>query len=104
MDTIHMNCFGDGTISITNALYGKYADTCTDCCAPSPQDCTVRMSDQDQSDWLTLLNQCNGETSCSYEYAGEVINECESGYVADYMQIFYSCPPGIFKYIFSKYS
>ena len=94
MDVITMDCFGSGTLSITNALYGKYDDVCSGCCPPSSNDCTVLMVDQSPSEWATLLAKCNGETSCIHQYTGEVINDCELGYIADYMQISFSCAPG----------
>ena len=89
-----MNCFGNGTLSITNAVYGKYASPCIGCCSPSVDDCPVLMSDHSPTEWAALLAKCNGQTSCSHQYEGEVINDCEAGYVADYMQISYTCPPG----------
>ena len=99
MDVITMNCVGNGTLSITNAIYGKYASSCIGCCSPSVDDCTVLMSEQSPTEWAALLAKCNGKTSCSHQYEGVVINDCEAGYVADYMQITYTCPPG-YSYIF----
>ena len=95
MDVITMDCVANGTLTITKAVYGKYANPCsTDCCSPGKQDCTVLMSEQSPAEWAALLGKCSGKTSCSHEYTGEVINDCEPGYVADYMQISYTCPPG----------
>ena len=42
-------------------------------------------------DWTRLINACNGQGNCSYEYEGAVINECREDYIADYMEIIYEC-------------
>ena len=44
--------------------------------------------------WILLKYRCDNQTSCGYVYEGVVINDCEPGYVADYMEIFYNCIPG----------
>ena len=102
MDVITMNCVLNSTLSITNAIYGKYANLCNGCCLPSQDDCSVEMSEQSPTDWAALLAKCDGKTSCSHEYTGEVINDCEPGYVADYMQISYTCSLGL--QTFSKFT
>ena len=95
-DIISLSCLNGGNINITSAIYGQYYYTCSDlCCAPNPEfDCSLLVSDVRPDDWVYLLYLCQNQTECAYEYAGSVIDECEEGYVADYMQIFYSCLPG----------
>ena len=80
------------TINITNAIYGKYATPCASCCpADSENDCTQPLQDVSPEDWAYLLFLCQNKTSCTYEYEGQVIDGCEENYIADYMQVFYSC-------------
>ena len=52
------------------------------------------MAENDAGDWAYLKFTCDNKTECSYVYEGVLINECESGYIADYMLIYYSCSPG----------
>ena len=94
LDAISLTCEDNGTISVTSAIYGKHVSECCDCCEPDHNDCTMRMVDSDQSDWQTLVTNCNGQEICTYYYTGRVINECKEGYVADYLQIFYTCNQG----------
>ena len=57
-------------------------------------DCRVSVIDNNPSDWLSLKLTCDNHTSCSYEYLGSAIDECEEDYLADYMQIYYDCGDG----------
>ena len=50
----------------------------------------MRMADVDNAAWTKLTGDCNGQSTCSFEYTGKVINECD-GSLADYVQIFYTC-------------
>ena len=95
-DTITLSCPDPRTINIVSAIYGQYSDAiCEECCPPNPMhDCKEQVSDNNFSEWLELKLRCDNTTSCSFQYNGVVINECETEYVADYMQIFYSCEPG----------
>ena len=44
-------------------------------------------------DWAYLAFLCQNQTSCNYEYEGQAIDGCEEDYIADYMQIFFTCEP-----------
>ena len=81
---------------MSNAEYGQYFEGYGGfCLAPNPMyDCTEIVEENSPPDWLYLLSLCDNQTSCSYEYRGSVIDECEVGYVADYMLITYDCNPG----------
>ena len=83
-------------MNITTAIYGQYYDVCNiDCCAPNPLlDCDMLVSDSSPDDWLNLLEICQNETECSFQYTGAVIDDCEMGYTADYMHIYNNCLPG----------
>ena len=93
-----MSCPNDRRINVTNAHFGQYDfyHPCeSECCAPIPyQDCTELVVTNYPEVWALLQYTCYNQTSCSYEYKGNVINDCEQGYMADYMEIFYSCLPG----------
>ena len=58
------------------------------------QDCRVSVREDRLSDWVAMKASCSNKTSCSYEYQGSAIDECEENYLADYMQIYYSCGEG----------
>ena len=57
-------------------------------------ECRVAVQKQRLSDWLVLKATCDNAESCSYEYLGSALDECEEGYLADYMQIYYICGTG----------
>ena len=44
--------------------------------------------------WIALLYACTNQSECTYQYTGVIINECELGYMADYMQVDYTCETG----------
>ena len=94
-ETISLTC-PTGTILVTIAQYGMYNATCTDgCCTPDTvYDCSEHVNQNTPSDWTNLKALCDGKTSCAYEYNGWVIDACQAGYVADYMQIFFDCKSG----------
>ena len=94
-DVLTLSCPNERLINVTNAIYGKYSYDCIDgCCPPHPTaDCFEPVKDNQPSDWLNLKLICDNETSCSYEYLGSIINECEEGYIADYMHVFFTCSP-----------
>ena len=43
---------------------------------------------------LLLQATCDNRTTCDYDYLGSVIDDCEPSYIADFMNIFFSCLPG----------
>ena len=92
-DILTLGCTGTGTISVTRADWGKLDRNCDiECCPPNPSlDCTVdiQTSDPEYFDFLKL--QCDSYTSCSFNYTGRTIDECQANYSADYMQVFYDC-------------
>ena len=89
-------CFDGGVINVTDAYYGQYSESCDgECCMPDQvDDCRVSVLDNRPSDWVGLKLTCDNRTSCSYEYLGSAIDECEENYLADYMQIYYDCGAG----------
>ena len=90
-------CTDGGLINVTDAYYGVYSEPCNsgECCVPDPvDDCRVSVRENRPSDWVALKVSCDNRTSCSYEYKGSEIDECEDGYLADYMQIYYDCGTG----------
>ena len=96
-DMVTLSCPSGRTILAVSANYGQYSSEvteCTDCCAPNPEyDCTELVEENRPSDWLAIQALCNNQTSCEFENAGTVIDECEEGYASDYMQLFYDCLP-----------
>ena len=94
-DTLTLSCPEGRKIFTTSAVYGQYAFTCdAGCCAPHPlDDCTELVEENRPEDWLVIKLLCDNQTSCEYEYGGSVISQCQEGYVADYLQIFYDCVP-----------
>lgn len=38
-----------------------------------------------------LQEACDGQTSCSYMYEGQQVDECELGATADYLNVIYHC-------------
>ena len=53
-----------------------------------------QVAENDPAEWAYLKYSCDNKTECKYVYNGAIINDCEAGYVADYMLIYYSCLPG----------
>ena len=93
-DVLSLSCPDNKTITVTDAVYGKYADTCSGCCAPNPaDDCTENVEDNRPGDWLGIEYYCNNQNSCEYQYQGSILHECSEESVADYLQIFYDCSP-----------
>ena len=93
-DTLSLSCPTNQTITTTYAIYGKYADTCSDCCVPNPaDDCTENVEAIRPGDWLGIQYYCDGENSCEYQYQGSLMHQCAQEYLADYLQIFYNCLP-----------
>ena len=101
-DIITLSCPDTRTLWVTNAFYGRYNYTCSaTCCPPSPwRDCAVQVEQCEPNDWVALKYTCDNKTSCDWQYTGRVLDECEAGYVADYMQIFFDCLPGIRERVF----
>ena len=93
-DIVTLSCPGGRTILTVSANYGQYSDEvteCTDCCAPNPEsDCIELVEENRPSDWLAIQALCDNKTFCQFENLGSVVNECEVGYVSDYIQLFYT--------------
>ena len=93
-ELITLSCLDGGLINVTEAYYGKYSTPCgsNECCMPNETaDCRVSVSENRPGDWAELKLVCSNRTSCQYEYQGSSIDDCEENYLADYMQIYYSC-------------
>ena len=92
-DVATMSCSNNRTILTTSAVYGRYVETCGDCCAPNPEnDCTEIVEENRPSDWLAIQALCDGKTSCQFENPGNALSDC-SNELSDYMQLFYDCLP-----------
>ena len=94
-DVLTLYCPDNRTIFTTSGIYGQYAYPCAaDCCAPNPlDDCGEIVEENRLEDWLAIKYYCDNKTSCEYENGGSPIDQCEEGYIADYLQIFYDCLP-----------
>ena len=92
--TVTLTCPSGRTIMTSYANYGQHYHTCSGCCAPNPgYDCTELVEENRPTDWAGIQLLCDNQTSCEFQNLGSVINECESGYTSDYMQVFYDCLP-----------
>ena len=98
-DVIRLSCVA-GVIYVTNAKYGMYSTPCTGCCPPNATDCTELVSENRPEDWVSLKYQCDNKTSCEFQYRGSVIDQCQEGYIADYMDIDYDCRTRSFFFFF----
>ena len=102
-DVLSLSCPNDRTINVSSAYYGMYDEMCDEgCCTPHQDDCSESMAENSIGEWIILKYRCDNQTDCTYTHEGALINECEDQYVADYLQVFYSCLPG--EYIAKMYS
>ena len=95
---IDISCPDAKEIMTTKAVYGQYfLSSCqgaSGCCAPSMKyDCQEDVETEHLLEWEVIRYLCDNKTSCSATYEGVVMHSCGSGYVADYLQIFYDCFP-----------
>ena len=96
-DIVRLSCPGNRTILTVSADYGQYSSEvteCTECCSHNPlHDCTELVEENRPNDWLAIQALCDNQNSCEFENLGTAIDECEDGYLSDYMQLFYDCLP-----------
>ena len=93
-DILSLSCPDSGEILITRADFGVYYLACSDCCSPNPvHDCFVDVQTVAPEYFDFLKFQCDSQNSCSFEYTGYLVDECQAGYVADYMQVLFDCLP-----------
>ena len=88
-----LSCPGSGEILITSADFGVYYLECTStCCPPNPvYDCFVDVESVAPNFYNFMKSECDTLNTCTFEYTGYVVDECVTGYVADFMQVFYDC-------------
>ena len=93
-DVITISCPTDRTIFITSADYAEFPG-CPGCCGtPHPTyHCTVPVQDARPSDWLAMKLRCDNQNTCQFQVLGSLIDECQAGYVSDYLQVYYDCLP-----------
>ena len=66
------------------------------CCPPNPQDCTELVSENNEADWVSLKLECDNQTTCNYLFTGSIfIGDCASAGEVDYMNVYFSCLPGL---------
>ena len=77
--------------------YICYKGCSSQCCPPNPIDCTEVVSENDQAEWLALKYACDNQTTCNYLFRGAVFVEeaCGTGEDVQYLNVYYSCLPGI---------
>ena len=85
LDVATMACPKNRTILMKSATYGRYDDTCGDCCTPNPElDCTELVEENRPSDWLAIQALCDEQISCQFENPGTVLDDC-SDQTSEYM-------------------
>ena len=94
-DMMTLSCPGNRWIAITKAVYAKYENpdsACSGCrCPPNPAlDCTELIEENHPKAWNDI-NSCDQLKVCDVRPTRTVINQCETNYTADYVQVFYEC-------------
>ena len=95
-DVMDLTCDVDETLFIVEAFYGNNPESCASetCCAPDAvNDCRASVSDTNEEEWLKIRSFCNYESSCVYQYTGDVLSVCGAG-LADYVELTYTCVSG----------
>ena len=68
--------------------------TCEPCCAPNHiYDCFVDIESLRPNIWDILVEDCNGQNSCSFLNLVASMPECDADESADFIQVFYDCLP-----------
>ena len=93
LNNVTVSCPSNRTILMTSGVYGRYSQTCDECCPPHPtDDCSESVEEARPSDWLAIQALCDGQELCQFENAGIFLAECACE-ASDYMQLFYDCLP-----------
>ena len=91
-ESVTLQCATNQTITVLRGEYGRYEDDCTSgCCEPSVADCTELMAEINTEEWQNIKTSCDGETTCTYPYSGQIIEVCARNYTADYLNFVYHC-------------
>ena len=92
-ETATLSCPAGRNITVTRATYGVTDETyftCEPCCAPNHiYDCFVDIESLRPNVWGVLVDDCNGQNSCSFLNLVTSTPECGVDEFADSMQVFY---------------